>query len=117
MTSADIAHETRLFLVDGAGGVHALDQHRYAALARGETHAPELAGQRFVLVDWYLRLVGGRPEAAVSETCSWIVFDERGAVDLHAALVIDAEAAPTEAQWARIRELAFGPAASTARPK
>jgi hypothetical protein len=105
-----VTHETRLFLTAGAAGVQELNQHLYAALARGETQAPALAGQRFVLVDWYVRLVGGRPESVVSETCSWIVFDQRGAMDLHAALANDAVAAPTEAQWARIRELVFGPA-------
>lgn len=117
MTPAGVAHETRIFLADCADTVCEMDQHRYAALARGAARAPEFAGRRFVLVDWYLRLVGGRPEVGVSETCSWIVFDECGAVDLHAALAIDADAALTEAQWARVRELVFGPAAATRRPK
>jgi hypothetical protein len=78
-----VTHETRLFLAAGAAGVQELNQHLCAALARGETQAPALAGQRFVLVDWYVRLVGGRPEVVVSETRSWIVFDQRGQEQLH----------------------------------
>ena len=78
------------------------------ALVRGEAAAAEFAGHRFILVDWYLRLACGQPEAVVNETCSWLVFDAQGLPDLHAAGAIDAEAAPTEAQWAQIRALVFG---------
>ncbi len=100
-------HESRLFLLD-ENGVQPLAQERYVALARGEAAAGELANHRFMLVDWYLRLACGRPQAIVNETCSWLVFDARGLLDLHAAHAIDAEAAPTEAQWAQVRALVFG---------
>ncbi|MBA3624047.1 MAG: hypothetical protein H0W48_06290, partial [Methylibium sp.] len=56
----------------------------------------------------------GRPQAIVNETCSWLVFDARGLLDLHAAHAIDAEAAPTEAQWAQVRALVFGDAVANA---
>ena len=72
--------------------------------------AAEFAGHRFILVDWYLRLACGQPEAVVNETCSWLVFDAQGLLDLHAAHSIDAEPAPAEDQWAQVRALVFGDA-------
>ena len=102
-------HESRLFLLD-KNGVLSLAHDRYVALARGEAAADEFANHRFILVDWYLRVVCGQPEAVVNETCSWLVFDAEGLLDLHAAHAVDAEAAPTEAQWAQVRALVFGDA-------
>ncbi len=99
--------ESRLFLLD-QGEVQPLPHDRYVALARGEVAAPEFAGRRFILVDWYLRLACGQPEAILNKTCSWLVFDAQGAMDPHAAPAIDAEAAPTGARWAEIRALMFG---------
>ena len=100
-------HETRLFLLDGSG-VQPLAQDRYVALARGEVAAAELAGRRFILVDWYLRMVCGQAEAVVNETCSWLVLNAQGLLDRQAAHAIDAEAAPTKSQWAQVRTLVFG---------
>ena len=102
-------HESRLFLLDDEA-VRPLAHGRYVALVRGEAAAREFAGHRFVLVDWYLRLDCGQPEAVVNETCSWLVFDGQGAIDPRAAHAIDAPAAPTEAQWAQVRALVFGEA-------
>jgi len=111
------AHESRLFLLD-QNEVQPLAHDRYVALARGEAAAAEFAGHRFILVDWYLRLACGQPEAVVNETCSWLVFDAQGLLDPHEAHAIDAEAAPTQAQWVQVRSLVFGsasghPAATT----
>ncbi|MEO7057367.1 MAG: hypothetical protein ABI281_06495 [Caldimonas sp.] len=100
-------HESRLFLLDH-DDVQPLAHDRYVALARGEIAAPEFAGRRFILVDWYLRLSCGKAEAVVNETCSWLVFDAQGAIDPHAAHAIDTVAAPVEAQWVRVRERVFG---------
>ncbi|MEO7854551.1 MAG: hypothetical protein ABIR94_20230 [Rubrivivax sp.] len=100
-------HDSRLFmLVDNE--VQPLAHDRYVALARGEAAAAEFAGRRFILVDWYLRLACGQPEAIVNEICSWLVFDTNGLLDPHAAHAIDAEAAPSEGQWAQVRALVFG---------
>jgi hypothetical protein len=99
-------HESRLFLVND-DAVRELDHERYVALARGEA-VDEFVDQRFILVDWYLRMDRGQPEAVVNETCSWLVFDGQGSLDMQAAHVIDAEAVPTEAQWVQIRALVFG---------
>ncbi|GAC06228.1 hypothetical protein [Paraglaciecola chathamensis] len=101
-----VQHETRLFLLD-EDGVRPFDHDDYVALVRGKDTAQEFAGRRFVLVDWYLRLVAGQPEAVVNETCSWLVFDVQGALDLNAGLEIDDEAALTEAQWAEVNVLVF----------
>ncbi len=102
-------HESRLFLLDDKG-VQPLANERYVALGRGDAAAPEFAGQRFMLVDWYVRMACSQAEAIVSETCSWLVFNAQGFLDLHAAHEVDAEAAPTEAQWAQLRALVFGDA-------
>ena len=105
---AAVDHETRLFLLGEGSSVQPLAHGRYVALARNEIVLPEFAGCRFILVDWYLRIVGGQPEAVVNETCSWLVFNAQGRLDLHAALAIHEEAAPREAQWAQVRALVFG---------
>jgi hypothetical protein len=102
-------HESSLFLLEG-NTVQPLAHDRYVALARGESVAADFAGRRFILVDWYLRLACGQPEAIVNETCSWLVFDAQGSLDPHTAHAIDAVAAPTDAQWARVRALVFGAA-------
>jgi hypothetical protein len=112
-----VEHETRLFLAGGNGSVTAIDRERYVALVRGEAAVAEFAGGTFILVDWYLRLAGGRAQAVVNETCSWLVFDAQGVPDLQAGLAVDAQAAPTEQQWDQIRALVFGAAAiSSGRP-
>lgn len=99
-------HETRLFLLDDSG-VQPLAQDRYVALVRGEAAPAEFAGRRFILVDWYLRIVCGKTEAVVNETCSWLAFNAQGVLDRHAAQAIDTVAAPTENQWAQVRALVF----------
>ena len=105
---AAVDHETRLFLLGEGSSVQPLAHDRYVALARNETVLPEFAGRRFILVDWYLRIVGGHALDVVNETCAWLVFDAQGRLDLHAALAIHEEAAPREAQWAQVRALVFG---------
>ena len=105
---AAVDHETRLFLLGEGSSVQPLAHDRYVALARNETVLPEFAGRRFILVDWYLRIVGGQAQDVVNETCAWLVFDAQGRLDLHAALAIQEEAAPREAQWAQVRALVFG---------
>lgn len=104
---AAITHESRIFFLDVGDKVLPIDHDRYVAWARLEAAAPEFAGQRLILVDWYVRLAEARPEAVVNETCSWIVFDFAGFLDLRAAHAIDAKAAPSTAQWTRIRSLVF----------
>jgi len=55
-----------------------------------------------------MRLASGRPDAVANETCNWLVFNAQGALDLRAALEIDAKIAPTESQWGQVNALVFG---------
>ena len=112
----EAAHETRLFVLERDNRVTPLAHARYVALVRRQLSAPEFAGRRLILVDWYLRLAAHGPEAVVNETCSWLVFDADGRLDLHAAHAIQAPAMPTEAQWAQIRSQVFGGTPPEARP-
>ena len=102
-----VQHETRLFLIE-EDIVKPLEHDYYLALVRGKSTAPEFAGRRFMLVDWYLRLVCCQPETVVNENCSWLVFDAQGRLDFNAAHEIDVETLPTEAHWQQLKELVFG---------
>jgi hypothetical protein len=105
-----VQHETRLFLIE-EGTVKPLDHDFYLALVRGKSTAPEFAGRRFILVDWYLRHVCCQPETVVNETCSWLVVDAEGRLDFNAAHEIDVETVLTEAHRAQLNDLVFGAAA------
>jgi hypothetical protein len=96
-----------LFLIE-ENTVMPLEHDLYLALVRGKSTAPEFAGRRFILVDWYLRLVCCQPETVVNETCSWLVFDAEGRLNFNAAHEIDVETAPTEAHREQLKELLFG---------
>ena len=109
-------HETRLFLLGDDDRVQPLAHDHYIALVRSQAMAPEWAGRRFILVDWYLRLANRRVQAVVNETCSWLVFDGAGRLDLQAALEIEGPALPTAAQWAQIRARVFDPAPAPKAP-
>ena len=119
---SEAAHETRLFVLDTDNRATLLAHARYVALVRQQASAPEFAGRSLMLVDWYLRLAAHGPEAVVNETCSWLVFDASGRLDLHAAQAITAPALPNETQWTHIRAQVFGmspatkPAPDAARP-
>ena len=102
-------HESRLFLLNN-DDVQSLANDRYVALVRGGANSAKFAGQRFILVDWYLRLNCGHPAAIVNETCSWLVFNAYGLLDFHAAHAIDAPAVPTKDQWVQLQALVFGDA-------
>lgn len=102
-----VQHETRLFLIE-EDTVMPLEHACYLALVRGKSTAQEFAGRRFILVDWYLRLVCCQPETVVNETCSWLVFNAEGRLDFNTAHEIDVETAPTEAQREQLKELVFG---------
>ena len=108
ISAAALNAETRLFLVGEDGHVQPLDHDRYVRLARRETTAPEFAERRFILVDWYLRIAGSQAQDVVNESCSWVVFDAQGRLNLKAAHEIEAPAAPGETQWAQVRSIVFG---------
>ena len=98
------------FLLDQAGGVHALPHALYVALARGEASAPTQAGQVLHLADWHVRLKDGEPDAVINETYSLVNVDAQGRIE---SMEAPAEARwPTAAQRARMHALLFGPTAS-----
>ena len=113
---SEAAHETRLFVLDTDSRATPLAHARYVALVRQQTSAPEFAGRGLMLVDWYLRRAAHGPEAVVNETCSWLVFDAAGRLDLHAAQAITAPALPNETQWAHIRAQVFGGTSQATKP-
>ena len=106
---AEGEHASFVFLLDDAGGVHAVPHALYVALARHEALAPTLAGQTLRLADWYVRLKrSGEPDVVVNETYGVVRADVQGHVDWTAAA---ADAGwPTPAERERIRAMLFEPA-------
>jgi nucleotide-binding universal stress UspA family protein len=76
--------------------------------AEGKAAAPEFAGRRGRLADWYMRMEGAAAGEAVNETYSWLVFDAKGRLDLPAAHAIEADALPSERERERIQVLVSG---------
>lgn len=106
----DGEHASYVFLLDDAGGVHALPHALTVALARGEATAPTLAGQSLRQADWYVRLMDGAPDAVVNETYGLLRVDAQGRVDRVAA---SADAGwPTTAERERMHALLFAEAAA-----
>jgi hypothetical protein len=108
----DGEHASYVFLLDEAGGVHAVPHALYVALARHEATAPMLAGQTLRLADWYVRLHGGEPKTVVNETYSVVQVDAQGRVETVAAPADTGWPTPAERQ--RMHALLFEMAASVA---
>jgi len=82
----------------------------YVDLVRGQAISSEFAGQTLRLADWYVRLEDDRPQQLVNETYSWLVLDEFGRADLHAARAIEASPLPSQAQRDEMNRRLFAPA-------
>ncbi|ODU98229.1 MAG: hypothetical protein ABT20_18260 [Rubrivivax sp. SCN 70-15] len=109
---ADGEHASYVFLLDEAGGVHAVPHALYVALARHEAAAPMLAGQTLRLADWYVRLKNGEPDRVVNETYGVVHVDARGRIE---SVLAPADAGwPTPAERQRMHALLFETAASAA---
>lgn len=108
----DVSHASYVFLLDDASNVHPVPHALYVALARAEAAALGLAGRTLRLVDWYVRLAGGMPEAVVNETCYLVRFDVAGRMDWTMApdAVLEQAAWPTDTERNRMRALLFGAA-------
>jgi hypothetical protein len=91
LSHVDGEHASYVFLLDEAGGVHAVPHALYVALARHDAAAPMLAGQTLRLADWYVRVKDGEPQTVVNETYSLVHVDAKGQVD--------SVAAPPDAGW------------------
>jgi hypothetical protein len=106
----DGEHASYVFLLDDAGGVHAVPHALYVALARHEATAPMLAGQTLRLADWYVRLKDGEPDVVVNETYGVVRINAQGRIESVAAA---ADAGwPTVAERERMHDLLFEPAAA-----
>ena len=81
----------------------------YVPLVKGEAVACEFFKQTFRLADWYVRIEKGVPKQVVNETYSWLVFNQHGRLDLHAAHAIDESPLPTEDERAQINKQLFDP--------
>ncbi|BEP39079.1 hypothetical protein GmRootV59_60780 (plasmid) [Variovorax sp. V59] len=89
-------HASYVFLLDEAGGVHAVPHALYVALARREAAAPAWAGRNLRLADWYVRLKDGEPDAIVNETYGLAHVDAQGR--------LGSVAAPADAGWPTVKE-------------
>lgn len=102
------SYASYVFLLDEAGGVHPLPHGLYVALARAEVASDALAGRRFRLVDWYVRLRDGVPHAVVNESCTEVAFDAHGRLDPRVRLEPSASPSwPSDEERARMRALIF----------
>jgi len=75
--------------------VYPLEHEFYVELVRGRSIFIEFAGQTLRLADWYLRMRDDSPKEVVNETYNWLVLDEAGRADLHAARAIDTSPLPS----------------------
>ena len=81
----------------------------YVDLARGKAISTEFAGQTVRLADWYARLEDDIPKQVVNENYAWLVFDNTGRADLHAAKAIDASPLPTAKEREEIIRRLYSP--------
>jgi hypothetical protein len=101
-------HKTYLFyLTDEA--VLPTPHDCYVPLVDGKSVACEFFNRTFRLADWYVRVEKEVPKQVVNETYSWLVFDQHGRLDLHAAYAIEESPLPTESERERIKQLLFVP--------
>jgi hypothetical protein len=103
-------HKPYLFILIESQEVKPLAHQRFAALAHGELTAPELAGRAVRLADWFVRMDGLTTAEVVNETYQWLVFNDKGCMDLHAAHAIKDTALPSEAERIQMRSLVFATA-------
>lgn len=89
--------------------VYPLEHKFYVELVRGRSTFTEFAGQTLRLADWYLRMQDDRPQEVVNETYSWLVLDEAGRADLHAARTIDTSPLPSAKARDEISRCLYSP--------
>lgn len=91
-------------------GVFPIAHDCYVDLVRGKAISTEFAGQTLRLADWYARIEGETPKEVVNETYSWLLLDEFGRADLHAARAIKASPMPSPAEHDEIHRRLFASA-------
>ncbi|MCG6936901.1 MAG: hypothetical protein LJE83_01845 [Gammaproteobacteria bacterium] len=101
-------HKTYLFYLTDEGVLPILHDC-YIPLVEGKAVACEFFNKTFRLADWYVRVEKGMPKQVVNETYSWLVFDQHGKLDLHAAHAIEYSPLPTEDEREQINNQLFDP--------
>lgn len=99
-------HKTYLFYLTEEG-VLPIQHDCYIHLVEGKAVACEFFNKKFRLADWYVRVEKGVPKQVVNESYSWLVFDQHGKLDLHAAHAIEASPLPTETEREKIKQQLF----------
>ena len=79
----------------------------YVDLVANKAISSEFAGKTLRLADWYVRMKDDVPKQVVNEIYSWLVFDQFGRTDLHAAQAIEASPLPTQEEWDEINMRLF----------
>lgn len=98
----------QFFLTDD--GVLPVRHDCYVDLVSGKAISSEFAGHKLRLANWFVRLHDGAPQEVVNETYHWLVLDEFGRADLHAAKVIETSPLPGTAEHDEIHRRLFAPA-------
>jgi len=99
-------HKSYLFFLSEAE-VIPIRHDCYIPLVEGKAVADEFAGQTLRLADWYVRVDNEVPQKVVNETYSWLVFDEFGRLDLHAAQAIETSPLPSADERIQIETRQF----------
>jgi hypothetical protein len=99
-------HKTCLFYLSDEG-VLPVAHDCFISLVEGKPVASEFFSKALRLADWYVRVENEVPKQVVNESYSWLVFDQHGKLDLHAAHAIEESALPTEAEREQIRNQLF----------
>jgi hypothetical protein len=108
--------ETYTFLLDRSGQIFPLPHPMYVALVHAEAVPSGLAGQRFRLADWYVKLKDGVPDWLANEWYGWVQIDDDGrydpAVQSKASSTsvdkTDHTALPSSSEHERLHAMVFG---------
>ena len=101
-------HKTYLFYLTDEGVLPILHDC-YIPLVEGKAVACEFFSKKFRLADWYVRVEKEVPTQVVNESYIWLVFDQHGRLDMHAAHAIDESPLPTEEEREQIKKQLFDP--------
>jgi len=99
-------HKTYLFYLTGEG-VLPIPHDCYIPLVEGKDVACDFFSKTIRLADWYARIENDVPKQVVNESYNWLVFDQHGMLDLHAAHAIEESPLPTEAERDQIKKQLF----------
>jgi len=99
-------HKTFLFYLSDKGVMPVLHDC-FISLVEGKAAACGFFSKTLRLADWYVRVENDEPEQVVNESYSWLVFDQHGKLDLHAAHAIDESSLPTAAEREQIKKRLF----------